>query len=172
MLTLSFHSVTFTGSEPIKKNDVKINNDIKPITTMDFGSKFQTPVGNWSCPTCMVNNKPEVSKCPCCETLKPTDNLKNSTDNKNYKHLNQSSSSVIKPPESSNSTTQPPLSSLFTMPAGKWECPSCMVNNNNDLNKCPCCETAKPGIVADKASTTTLENKVGDMKQYFLQFCI
>ncbi|ETE69886.1 Nuclear pore complex protein [Ophiophagus hannah] len=33
--------------------------------------KFKKPVGSWDCETCLVQNKPDATKCIACETSKP-----------------------------------------------------------------------------------------------------
>ncbi|KAG8038154.1 hypothetical protein G9C98_006479 [Cotesia typhae] len=41
-----------------------------PVTS-GFGDKFKKPPGAWTCDTCMVQNKAEVTECVSCSTLKP-----------------------------------------------------------------------------------------------------
>ena len=41
------------------------------ISQPPLTSLFQKPAGSWECPTCMINNKPELAKCAACETPKP-----------------------------------------------------------------------------------------------------
>ena len=34
-------------------------------------AKFAAPSGSWECGSCMLQNKPEATKCVACETAKP-----------------------------------------------------------------------------------------------------
>ncbi|XP_039286808.1 nuclear pore complex protein Nup153 isoform X2 [Nilaparvata lugens] len=36
-----------------------------------FGNMFKKPQGSWECGSCMIQNKPDCSKCVACETPKP-----------------------------------------------------------------------------------------------------
>ena len=38
------------------------------------------------------------------------------------------------------------LSKLFTKKEGSWSCDGCLITNNGDVLKCPCCGTLKPGV--------------------------
>lgn len=46
------------------------------------------------------------------------------------------------------------LSSLFKKPAGIWDCPTCFIQNKEEVNKCVACCTSKP------CSTTTSDSAV------------
>lgn len=91
----------------------------------DLMAKFKQPAGSWECGTCMVQNKPDASKCVCCETPKP----------------------------GASSSGADNLMAKFKQPAGSWECGTCMVQNKPDVPKCVCCDTPKPG--ASSAATTS-----------------
>ncbi|CAB0029329.1 unnamed protein product [Trichogramma brassicae] len=47
------------------------NTTSMPTIKSSFGDQFKKPEGTWTCDTCMVPNKPDVSKCISCETPKP-----------------------------------------------------------------------------------------------------
>ena len=95
-------------------------------------SLFKKDVGSWSCPTCMVMNKPDQALCPCCNTKKPA------------------MSNSIKTATSSDSTS---LMNLFKQDADSWNCPTCMVTNKPSQLVCPCCNTKKPEL---STTVTTL----------------
>ena len=44
---------------------------LQPAAGNYGGSLFKKPAGIWECDTCMIQNIPEVEKCPACETLRP-----------------------------------------------------------------------------------------------------
>jgi len=125
-----------------------------PTSTTGFGNLYKKPTGIWECPTCMIQNKNEASKCIACETAKPVAKkvISTSTDKKEVKET---------------SSTMPLTSSgfgdKFKKPTGNWECQVCMISNKADSAKCVACETPKPGLqpnAVSKPETTTIDNKV------------
>ncbi|KAG0362626.1 hypothetical protein BGZ54_008563 [Gamsiella multidivaricata] len=57
------------------------------------------------------------------------------------------SSTFTTPDKPSEKALEKPAFTGFKMPdnSNKWRCPTCVVMNDNKLDKCPCCDTAKPG---------------------------
>ncbi|XP_066250779.1 nuclear pore complex protein Nup153 [Euwallacea similis] len=58
---------------PILKGN-SIGSTSKPVvtnTSFKFNAKFSNPPETWECPTCMIRNKNEDTKCVACEALKP-----------------------------------------------------------------------------------------------------
>ena len=41
------------------------------------------------------------------------------------------------------------LSSLFKQKTGSWSCDGCLITNDGEVLKCPCCGTLKPGVKAE-----------------------
>lgn len=101
---------------------------------------MQAEAGSWKCPSCSVTNGPKYSKCPCCETDKPSDATK--------------SSSPVAPSGGVQQTTEGvnPLARFMQSEPGSWKCPGCAVKNGPKYSKCPCCETDKPGDAASASS--------------------
>lgn len=114
----------------------------------------------WSCPTCMVQNQDTHAKCPCCDTVKPLA----------AGAATSSSSSSSKLATSLAFSSQPPLSSLFKAKAG-WSCPTCMVQNDDTMSKCPCCETSRPSGAADAASSAAGGSVFGQKVGVSLSLC-
>ena len=64
---------------------------------------------------------------------------------------------LVSPVESSS------LSELFKKPTGMWECPTCMIQNKADANKCPACETSKPGMQpAPSTKPVSIEHHISE----------
>ncbi|KAF8979278.1 hypothetical protein BGZ46_005629 [Entomortierella lignicola] len=101
--------------------------------TAAFGWRAADNSNKWKCPTCDVYNKNDLNKCPCCETAKPGGST------------GASVSAAPVAPATPVTPATPAFSWGATDNTNKWKCPTCDVYNKNDLNKCPCCETAKPG---------------------------
>uniref|UniRef100_A0A3Q3JKH9 Nuclear pore complex protein Nup153 n=1 Tax=Monopterus albus TaxID=43700 RepID=A0A3Q3JKH9_MONAL len=95
-----------------------------PPSSSGLGELFKAPPG-WSRDVCLVQNKPSDTKYVCCKAPQP-----NSTPSK---------SADSKPSPASFGT-------MFTKPAGTWDCDTCLVLNKPDAVKCVACETAKPGM--------------------------
>ncbi|XP_008558683.1 nuclear pore complex protein Nup153 [Microplitis demolitor] len=58
------------------KSLVKEDNKSSPVqsslpVTSGFGDKFKKPAGAWTCDSCMVQNKSDVTECVACGGLKP-----------------------------------------------------------------------------------------------------
>ncbi|XP_071119823.1 nuclear pore complex protein Nup153-like isoform X1 [Haliotis cracherodii] len=89
-----------------------------------LASMFKSSAGSWDCDTCMIQNKPEDTKCVACKTPKPGAKASGT---------------------GSLSSGQPSLSSMFKSSAGSWDCDTCMIQNKSEDTKCVACKTAKPG---------------------------
>lgn len=89
-----------------------------------FGSQFKMSSDVWECGSCMVRNKNEDLKCVACTSLKPGS----------------------KPEHPSNVSTTFNLASKFNKTGSTWECNTCLVRNNNELDKCVACESHKPSL--------------------------
>ncbi|XP_040908629.1 nuclear pore complex protein Nup153 isoform X2 [Toxotes jaculatrix] len=110
-----------------------------------FGDLFKAPL-NWSCDVCLVQNKPSDAKCVCCMAPQPNSSSSKSTDSKpsptTSAGLESNSSSTN---TTSTTTTTTGFGTMFSKPAGTWDCDTCLVLNKPDAVKCVACETAKPG---------------------------
>ncbi|XP_046583033.1 LOW QUALITY PROTEIN: nuclear pore complex protein Nup153-like [Haliotis rubra] len=101
-----------------------------------LASMFKSSAGSWDCGTCMIQNKPEDTKCVACKTPKP-------------------GASTTGKETGSLSSGQPSLASMFKSSAGSWDCDTCMIQNKPEDTKCVACSTPKPGA----AATGTPETK-------------
>ncbi|XP_067469150.1 nuclear pore complex protein Nup153 isoform X2 [Thunnus thynnus] len=103
-----------------------------------FGDLFKAPAG-WSCDVCLVQNKSSDTKCVCCMNPQPSSSSSKSRDSK------PTATSVGQESSSTNSTSTTGFGTMFSKPAGTWDCDTCLVLNKPDAVKCVACETAKPG---------------------------
>ncbi|XP_072267746.1 nuclear pore complex protein Nup153 [Pyxicephalus adspersus] len=115
-----------------------------------FGDKFKLPPGTWDCDTCLVQNKPELSKCVVCGSPKPGTGAKDSL-------LVLPTTKLDKPatPPDNGLTIVPSLKfeELARRPIGSWECDVCCVVNKAEDNQCVACTTPKPGSSAPAATS-------------------
>ncbi|XP_072460025.1 nuclear pore complex protein Nup153 [Notamacropus eugenii] len=124
-----------------------LSNSVRPTLptagTFGFGDKFKPAVGTWDCDTCLVQNKPEATKCVACETPKPGTGVKQT---------------LTLPVASENAVTVTPSSSSYSIatdtlgfgdkfkkPKDSWECLVCCVLNKGEDSKCVACMSEKPG---------------------------
>ncbi|KAG9465300.1 hypothetical protein GDO78_018538 [Eleutherodactylus coqui] len=151
-------SAAITPSSPVK--------NVTTLTSVQgFGEQFKKPPGTWDCETCLVQNKPESTRCIACETPKPGAEAKAAL-------LLLPTSKSDKPTASAdNSLTSGSLKfeELARKPIGSWECDVCLVQNKAEDNKCIACTTPKPGSSAP-AITSTLptlaQNPLGLLDQF------
>ena len=117
-----------------------------PASSTPLSVLFASKIPKWICPTCMVENKDDVAKCPCCETNKPIATV--TTQSLFSKHSAPITQPSVPSPSTLVKTSQEkviPLTELFKTASSKgWECPVCMVANKEGDLKCPCCNEPKP----------------------------
>ncbi|KAB0804380.1 hypothetical protein PPYR_01350 [Photinus pyralis] len=86
--------------------------------------KFKPAAALWECNVCLIRNTPDKLKCAACEAAKPgTEAVKSDGAAK----------------------TAPSFGDQFKPPSSTWECPTCLIRNKDEVEKCVACETVKPG---------------------------
>lgn len=87
--------------------------------------KFKPAAALWECNVCLIRNAADKLKCAACEAAKPgVETVKNDGAAK----------------------TAPSFGDQFKPPSSTWECPTCLIRNKDDVEKCVACETVKPGL--------------------------
>ncbi|XP_076803087.1 nuclear pore complex protein Nup153-like [Clavelina lepadiformis] len=127
-----------------------------------LSSIFQKQKDRWECGTCMIMNDNSRSKCEACETPKPGASLASGSDSKPFTFgapASQTKSSTtftsnlanFKPSAKSSfsfgaPTSSPIVKSLVNFSdKNKWECPTCLITNDQSRMNCEACTTPKPG---------------------------
>ncbi|XP_038247363.1 nuclear pore complex protein Nup153 isoform X4 [Dermochelys coriacea] len=119
--------------------------------TPGFGDKFKTAAGTWDCDTCLVQNKPEATKCVACETPKPGTGVKPAltlpvvTEN----------TTVTSSPSCTETTVTLGFGDKFKKPKGSWDCTVCLVSNKAEDSKCVACQCERPGGSVPVTSSST-----------------
>ncbi|XP_041104454.1 nuclear pore complex protein Nup153 [Polyodon spathula] len=135
-------------------------------TLQSLGDKFKPVSGTWECDTCLVQNKPEVTKCVACETSKPGTGVKSALTLPAFSECKLTMGSGG---STSTTTTTSSLSSgfgfgeKFRKPEGAWDCDVCLVQNKAEDIKCVSCQCAKPGAVAVPATALTVPESSGGL---------
>ncbi|CUT99082.1 Nuclear pore complex protein Nup153 [Echinococcus multilocularis] len=140
------------------------------------------PSNGWECPTCMVKNKVGVSECVFCHTPNPsgmatTDASKDkgasapmfnfgppksvsstesvsvvsSRDQEPIPGFGFKFGTSVTSSSNPSKVAKPTIQSSLISSEG-WNCPTCLVKNDNSLEECPCCKTTKPKSSDSSAS--------------------
>ncbi|KAM3857920.1 nuclear pore complex protein Nup153 [Diretmus argenteus] len=110
-----------------------------------FGDLFKPPAGSWNCDVCFVQNKPLDSKCVACMSPRPNSSSSKSSNSKQTSTTSVGLVNSSATTTTSSTTTTKGFATMFSKPAGTWDCDTCLVQNKPDAVKCVACETAKPG---------------------------
>ncbi|XP_056377210.1 nuclear pore complex protein Nup153 isoform X2 [Hyla sarda] len=151
-------SATSTSSSPVENTSL--------TSVQGFGDQFKKAPGTWDCDTCLVQNKPEFTKCVACETPKPGTGVKAAL-------LLLPTTKSDKPTVSSDSgltSASLKFEELARKPIGSWECDVCLVQNKAEEIKCIACTTPKPGtstpVSTSAASVPATQNQLGLLDQF------
>ncbi|KAM6277214.1 nuclear pore complex protein Nup153 isoform 4-T4 [Spheniscus humboldti] len=118
--------------------------------TLGFEDKFKTAPHTWDCDTCLVQNKPEATKCIACETPKPGTGVMPALT---LPVVTDSSVTVTSSSSSTDTTVTLGFGDKFRKPKGSWDCAVCLVSNKAEDSKCVACQSEKPGFGTATVST-------------------
>ncbi|XP_035749340.1 nuclear pore complex protein Nup153 isoform X2 [Egretta garzetta] len=110
--------------------------------TLGFEDKFKTAPNTWDCDTCLVQNKPEATKCVACETPKPGTGVMPALT---LPVVADNSVTVTSSSSSADTTVTLGFGDKFKQPKGSWDCTVCLVSNKAEDSKCVACQSEKPG---------------------------
>ncbi|NXW55980.1 NU153 protein, partial [Eurystomus gularis] len=110
--------------------------------TLGLEDKFKTSPNTWDCDTCLVQNKPEATKCIACETPKPGTGVMPALT---LPAVTDSSVTVTSSSSSTDTTVTLGFGDKFKKPKGSWDCAVCLVSNKAEDSKCVSCQSEKPG---------------------------
>ncbi|XP_073446153.1 nuclear pore complex protein Nup153, partial [Dendrobates tinctorius] len=143
-----------------------VKNTLTLTSVQGFGDQFKKAPGMWDCDTCLVQNKPESTKCIACETPKPGTEAKAT-----LLLLPTTKSDKPKVPADSGLTSANlKFEELARKPIGSRECDVCLVQNKAEDGKCIACTTPKPGTSTPASTLTTsapaTPNLLGSLEQF------
>ncbi|KAM6135378.1 nuclear pore complex protein Nup153 isoform 3-T3 [Pterocles gutturalis] len=110
--------------------------------TLGFEDKFKAAPNTWDCDTCLVQNKPEATKCIACETPKPGTGVVPALT---LPVVTDNSVTVTSSSSSTDTTVTLGFGDKFKKPKGSWDCAVCLVSNKAEDSKCVACQSEKPG---------------------------
>nr|XP_056710786.1 nuclear pore complex protein Nup153 [Euleptes europaea] len=144
---------TSDGTKHSGTLNIAIKSAVSTTGTQGFGDKFKAAVGTWDCDTCLVQNKPEATKCVACETPKPGTGVKPALV---LPVVTENTMTVSSSSSSTDTTVTLGFGDKFKKPKGAWECSVCLVSNKAEDSKCVACQSDKPGglvpVVSSSAS--------------------
>ncbi|XP_050797528.1 nuclear pore complex protein Nup153 isoform X1 [Gopherus flavomarginatus] len=120
--------------------------------TLGFGDKFKLAAGTWDCDTCLVQNKPEATKCVACETPKPGTGVKPALT---LPVVTENTITVTSSPSCTETTVTLGFGDKFKKPKGSWDCTVCLVSNKAEDSKCVACQCERPGGSVPVTSSST-----------------
>ncbi|XP_044282602.1 nuclear pore complex protein Nup153 isoform X2 [Varanus komodoensis] len=134
--------------------NITVKSAVSTTATKGFGDKFKAAAGTWDCDTCLVQNKPEATKCVACETPKPGTGVKQALV---LPFVTDSATTVSSSLSSAEVPVTLGLGDKFKKPKGSWECSVCSVSNKAESNRCVACQSDKVGgsapVVSSSASS-------------------
>lgn len=111
--------------------------------TLGFDDKFKPAPNTWDCDTCLVQNKPEATKCIACETPKPGTGVMPALT---LPVVTENSVTVTSSSSSTDTTVTLGFGDKFKKPKGSWDCSVCLLLNKAEDSKCVACQSEKPGM--------------------------
>ena len=92
---------------------------------------FKVKEGSWECPACMLQNDKDKKKCISCGSDCPG-----------------AKAAVPKPASPPQESSTCKTFGMFKVKEGSWECPTCMLQNDEDKEKCISCGSGSPRVQA------------------------
>ena len=103
------------------------------------------PSGSWECNTCMLQNKPEASRCVACATAKPAGSAPQLTDS-TARSVVSGGAGPTKVDGLLSFVDNKVVNPLAAVaPSARWECQTCLVMNKAEDVKCVACSSPKSG---------------------------
>ncbi|NWW59082.1 NU153 protein, partial [Ifrita kowaldi] len=124
---------------------------VPTAATLGFEDKFKPAPNMWDCDTCLVQNKPEATKCVACETPKPGTGVMPALT---MPMVTDSAVTVTSTSSSTATTVTLGFGDKFKQPKGSWNCSVCLVQNTAEYSKCVACGSEKPGFSVPVTSSS------------------
>ncbi|XP_068618412.1 nuclear pore complex protein Nup153 isoform X2 [Battus philenor] len=157
--------LSMASSENWKCSDCWVSNDQKAEKCVCCGAKNPKHLGTenkskeneleWKCADCWIKNKSSVNKCIACGGVKPDSKLSSKLTSSPATDLTSSSSFKI-----SDNT----FKNIVDAQTNKWQCPFCLVNNENDKSKCICCGAERRNKEENKFKNFTFSANANSFK--------
>ncbi|XP_054141386.1 nuclear pore complex protein Nup153 isoform X2 [Melozone crissalis] len=131
---------------------------VPTVGTLGFEDKFKPAPNMWDCDTCLVQNKPEATKCIACETPKPGTGVMPALT---MPVVTDNSVTVTSTSSSTGTTVTLGFGDKFKQPKGSWNCSVCLLQNKAEDSKCVACQSEKPGSSVPVTSSSVSASSGG-----------
>ncbi|NXE62971.1 NU153 protein, partial [Calcarius ornatus] len=131
---------------------------VPTVGTLGFEDKFKPAPNTWDCDTCLVQNKPEATKCIACETPKPGTGVMPALT---LPMVTDNSVTVTSTSSSTGTTVTLGFGDKFKQPKGSWNCSVCLLQNKAEDSKCVACQSEKPGFSVPVTSSSASASSGG-----------
>ncbi|NXV67558.1 NU153 protein, partial [Molothrus ater] len=131
---------------------------VPTVGTLGFEDKFKQAPNMWDCDTCLVQNKPEATKCIACETPKPGTGVMPALT---MPMVTDNSVTVTSTSSSTGTTVTLGFGDKFKPPKGSWNCSVCLLQNKAEDSKCVSCQSEKPGFSVPVTSSSVSASSGG-----------
>ncbi|NXX70346.1 NU153 protein, partial [Spizella passerina] len=131
---------------------------VPTVGTLGFEDKFKPAPNTWDCDTCLVQNKPEATKCIACETPKPGTGVMPALT---MPVVTDNSVTVTSTSSSTGTTVTLGFGDKFKQPKGSWNCSVCLLQNKAEDSKCVACQSEKPGFSVPVTSSSVSASSGG-----------
>ncbi|XP_054373125.1 nuclear pore complex protein Nup153 isoform X3 [Molothrus ater] len=131
---------------------------VPTVGTLGFEDKFKQAPNMWDCDTCLVQNKPEATKCIACETPKPGTGVMPALT---MPMVTDNSVTVTSTSSSTGTTVTLGFGDKFKPPKGSWNCSVCLLQNKAEDSKCVSCQSEKPGSSVPVTSSSVSASSGG-----------
>nr|XP_054483742.1 nuclear pore complex protein Nup153 isoform X4 [Agelaius phoeniceus] len=131
---------------------------VPTVGTLGFEDKFKQAPNMWDCDTCLVQNKPEATKCIACETPKPGTGVMPALT---MPMVTDNSVTVTSTSSSTGTTVTLGFGDKFKQPKGSWNCSVCLLQNKAEDSKCVACQSEKPGSSVPVTSSSVSASSGG-----------
>ncbi|NXL21938.1 NU153 protein, partial [Setophaga kirtlandii] len=131
---------------------------VPTVGTLGFEDKFKPAPNTWDCDTCLVQNKPEATKCIACDTPKPGTGVMPALT---MPVVTDNSVTVTSTSSSTGTTVTLGFGDKFKQPKGSWNCSVCLLQNKAEDSKCVACQSEKPGSSVPVTSSSVSASSGG-----------
>ncbi|XP_063016510.1 nuclear pore complex protein Nup153 isoform X2 [Melospiza melodia melodia] len=137
---------------------VSSKTSVPTVGTLGFEDKFKPAPNTWDCDTCLVQNKPEATKCIACETPKPGTGVMPALT---MPVVTDNSVTVTSTSSSTGTTVTLGFGDKFKQPKGSWNCSVCLLQNKAEDSKCVACQSEKTGSSVPVTSSSVSASSGG-----------
>ncbi|KAI8430005.1 hypothetical protein MSG28_000452 [Choristoneura fumiferana] len=136
------------------KQNSQVGDNIVNQVSSKWGDKFKPKEGSWECKECFIRNEQSAENCTACKNSRFSD----AAVKESKSHVKNETKFIIGEPSQIPNNNKAPGSSItgfgdkFKPKQGSWECQSCLLRNEPNIEICTACKNSKqPGIAKSES---------------------